>query len=89
MAVITDSPPASSLAVKPDIITLYYRKSDVRETEAKPTPSSWGPGATFDFFTASRSVETRCAGEMYSLIKETLAEGLGAKTKLGYGIVKR
>jgi len=38
MAVITDSPPASSLAVKPDVITMYYREPDVRETEAKPTP---------------------------------------------------
>jgi hypothetical protein len=41
------------------------------------------PGATFDFFTASRSVETGCAGEMYSLIKETPAEGLGVEIRLG------
>jgi CRISPR/Cas system CMR subunit Cmr6 (Cas7 group RAMP superfamily) len=41
------------------------------------------PGVTFDFFVASRSMETRCTKEMYSLIKETLAEGLGAKTRLG------
>jgi len=46
------------------------------------------PGATFDFFVASRSIEAQCAKEIYSLIKEALAEGLGAKTRLGYGIVK-
>jgi len=46
------------------------------------------PGATFDFFVASRSIEARCTKEIYSLINEALAEGLGAKTRLGYGIVK-
>jgi len=37
---------------------------------------------------ASRSIEARCTKEIYSLVKEALAEGLGAKTRLGYGIVK-
>ena len=46
------------------------------------------PGATFDFFVASRSIEAQCAKEIYGIIKEALAEGLGAKTRLGYGIVK-
>ena len=83
MAVITDPPPTSSVAVKPDIITLYYREPDAGRLRRSQPRLPCGPGATFDFFTASRSVETRCAGEMYSLIKETLAEGLGAKTRLG------
>jgi CRISPR-associated protein Cmr6 len=46
------------------------------------------PGATFDFFVASRSIKAQCTKEIYGLIKEALAEGLGAKTRLGYGIVK-
>ncbi len=47
MAVITDPPPTSSVAVKPDIITLYYREPDVMKTEAKPTPSSLWPRRHF------------------------------------------
>jgi len=37
--IITDALPTSSAVVEPDVITLYYREPDVRETEAKPTPS--------------------------------------------------
>ncbi len=79
--VITDALPTSSAAVEPD----------VREDRVEPTPLVYPvvkPGATFDFFAAFRSIETQCAKEIYSLVKEALAEGLGAKTKLGYGIVK-
>ncbi|MFZ8842290.1 MAG: type III-B CRISPR module RAMP protein Cmr6 [Pyrobaculum sp.] len=89
--VITDALPTSSAAVEPDVITPHYKEPDVREDRAEPTPLVFPvvkPGATFDFFVASRSIEAQCAKEIYSLIKEALAQGLGAKTRLGYGIVK-
>ncbi|MCC6020257.1 MAG: type III-B CRISPR module RAMP protein Cmr6 [Thermoproteaceae archaeon] len=90
--VITDALPTSSVAVEPDVITPHYREPDVvREDAAKPTPIVFPvirPGATFDFFVASRSLEVRCAEEVYGLIKEALAEGLGAKTRVGYGVVR-
>ncbi len=90
--IITDALPTSSAAVEPDVITPHYKEPDnIREDRAELTPLVFPvvkPGATFDFFVASRSIETRCAKEIYSLINEALAEGLGAKTRLGYGIVK-
>jgi CRISPR-associated protein Cmr6 len=89
--IITDALPTSSAVVEPDVITPHYKEPDVREDRAEPTPLVFPvvkPGATFDFFVASRSIEARCAKEIYSLINEALAEGLGAKTRLGYGIVK-
>jgi CRISPR-associated protein Cmr6 len=89
--VITDALPTSSAAVEPDVITPHYKEKVVREDQAEPTPLVYPvvkPGATFDFFVASRSIEAQCAKEIYSLFKEALAEGLGAKTRLGYGIVK-
>ena len=90
--VITDALPTSSAAVEPDVIMPHYKEPDVREDQAKPTPLVFPvvkPGATFDFFVASRSIETRCAKEICSLINEALAEGLGAKIRMGQGIVKR
>ena len=89
--VVTDALPTSAAAVEPDVITPHYKEPDVREDRTEPTPLVFPvvkPGATFDFFAASRSVEARCAEEVYGLIGEALAEGLGAKTRLGYGIVK-
>ncbi|MCC6032253.1 MAG: type III-B CRISPR module RAMP protein Cmr6, partial [Pyrobaculum sp.] len=82
--VITDALPTSSAAVEPDVITPHYKEPDVREDRAEPTPLVFPvvkPGATFDFFVASRSIEARCTKEIYSLINEALAEGLGAKTR--------
>jgi CRISPR-associated protein Cmr6 len=84
--VTTDALPTSSAAVEPDVITPHYKEPDIREDRAEPTPLVFPvvkPGATFDFFVASRSIEARCTKEIYSLIMEALAEGLGAKTRLG------
>jgi CRISPR-associated protein Cmr6 len=90
--VITDALPTSSAVVEPDVITPHYREpDDIRETDARPTPIVFPvvkPGATFDFFVASRSLEAKCAEEVYGLIEEALAEGLGAKTRVGYGVVR-
>jgi CRISPR-associated protein Cmr6 len=89
--VITDALPTSSAAVEPDVITPHHKEPDVREDQAEPTPLVFPvvkPGATFNFFVAFRSIETRYTKEIYGLIMEALAEGLGAKTRLGYGIVK-
>ena len=57
--VITDALPTSSAAVEPDVIMPHYKEPDVREDRAEPTPLVFPvvkPGATFDFFVASRSI---------------------------------
>ncbi len=89
--IITDALPTSSAAVELDVITPHYKEQDVREDHAEPTPRL-SRGQARRHFRLLYGVPLRrdpMRRGMYSLIKETPAEGLGAETRLGQGIVKR
>jgi len=89
--VVTDALPTVPDPVEPDVLTPHYGEPRIREVEASPTPLVFPvirPGATFDFFIASQRVDVKCAQEIYELVKEALSEGLGAKTRVGYGVVR-
>ncbi|MGC9171154.1 MAG: type III-B CRISPR module RAMP protein Cmr6 [Thermoproteus sp.] len=89
--VVTDALPTSELALGADVITPHYKEPDFRETKAGPIPLVFPvvrPGATFAFFVASDALSNNCKADLYSFIRDALAEGIGAKTRVGYGTVK-
>ena len=89
--VITEALPTKELALGADVITPHYKEPNFRETEAKPIPLVFPvvrPGATFAFFLASSRLKKECGAEVYKYLSQALQEGLGAKTRIGYGVIK-
>lgn len=88
-AAVTDAFPTASDVLSADVITPHYKEPDFRETSARPTPLVFPvarPGATFAFL---MGLEFPCDyAEFHRYVAAALREGLGAKTRVGYGIVK-
>lgn len=88
-AAVTDAFPTVSDALSADVITPHYKEPDFRETNAKPTPLVFPvarPGATFAFL---MGLEFPCDfAEVHRYVGAALGEGLGAKTQVGYGVVR-
>jgi len=91
IVVITDAFPTSELVIEADVVTPHYREPDFRETSARPVPLVFPvirPGATFAFFIASNELERGCEREVRNAVAEAFERGLGAKTRLGYGVLR-
>ena len=89
--VVTDAFPTTARSLEPDVLTPHYKEPNVREDRVKPTPLVFPvvkPGSTFDFFVASRRLEKGCMAELIKAVNNALSIGLGAKTSVGYGVVR-
>ncbi|ABP50692.1 MULTISPECIES: RAMP superfamily CRISPR-associated protein [Pyrobaculum] len=88
-AAVTDAFPTTPDVLSADVITPHYKEPDFRETKASPTPLVFPvarPGATFAFLIG---LEFPCDfAEVHRYVGDALREGLGAKTRVGYGIIK-
>jgi len=92
---VTDAYPVGCVDefVEADIVNPHYREAEgkVREIDVKPTPLVYPVVArdvVFRFFTAFRRVDAKCFTEILNIIKNALEEGLGARTRLGYGVLR-
>ncbi len=89
--VVTDAFPTTAKPLEPDVLTPHYKEPNVREDRVRPTPLVFPvvrPGAAFDFFIASRRLKKECVGELLGAVDSALSAGLGAKTRVGYGVVR-
>ena len=74
-----------------DIVNPHYREVEgvVGEADVSPTPIVYpaiARGVTFGMLLAfRRHVDTRCLLDIWNLLKGAFEEGLGARTRLGYG----
>lgn len=77
-----------------DIVNPHYRETEraIGETDASPTPQLFpavARGVVFRFFIAPRAeADGKCLTDVLDVIRGALAEGIGAKTRLGYGVLK-
>ncbi|MEM4424124.1 type III-B CRISPR module RAMP protein Cmr6 [Pyrobaculum sp.] len=80
--------------IEPDIINPHYREVEgaIGEADASPTPLLFpavARGVVFRFFVAPRAeADGKCLTDVLDVIRGALAEGIGAKTRLGYGVLK-
>jgi CRISPR-associated protein Cmr6 len=96
LLVVLDAYPISwDKPVEPDVLTPHYHEVEGRisEVQAEPRPLVFPvvpPGTTFAFVAALRKqVDVTCQQSLLNTLKVTLSQGLGAKTALGYGILKQ
>ncbi|AFA39115.1 CRISPR type III-B/RAMP module RAMP protein Cmr6 [Pyrobaculum oguniense TE7] len=80
--------------IEPDIINPHYREAEgaIGEADASPTPLLFpavARGVVFRFFIAPRAeADGKCLTDVLDVIRGALTEGIGAKTRLGYGVLK-
>ena len=93
--VFTDAYPVScnDKFIEADIVNPHYREAEgeVREVDVSPTPLVYptvARGVVFKFFIAFRNLNIRCSSEILNIVEAALKEGLGARTKLGYGVIR-
>lgn len=93
---ITDAYPVKCVdkLIEPDIINPHYREVEgqIGEADVSPTPLLFptaARGVVFRFFVAPRAeADGKCLTEILDLVRGALAEGIGAKTRLGYGALR-
>lgn len=90
--VVTDALPTTPNPIAADVITPHYREPDrIQEHRVKPNPIVYPvirPGATFELYLAA-DLDARCAAPIYAILEQAAQRGIGAKTRLGYGIFRR
>ena len=92
MIIFFDSFPikCSKRLLEADVITPHYkeRSNKIKEIDVKPTPIIFpvvATGVVFRIIVGLRKELKRATSDVLQLLKETLTEGLGAKTLVGYG----